>query len=133
MMKEPIETRSPLGDEFDRTIRSLTGLPDVLHTKASTVRALTPVLNLSQTFIIQTYRQRDKGDTVFIEYIGAEGGFRLALPPVVADTIARQRDALTDKSRGKAAKQVAADRKALGIVPGFLKNPNRGGRAGKKK
>jgi hypothetical protein len=124
MMKEPIETRSPLGDEFDRTIRSLTGLPDVLHTKASTVRALTPVLNLSQTFIIQTYRQRDKGDTVFIEYIGAEGSFRLALPPVVADTISRQRDALTDKSRSKAAKQVAADRKALGIVPAFL-NPNR--------
>lgn len=124
MMKEPIETRSALGDDFDRTIRSLTGLPDVLHTKASTVRALTPVLNLSQTFIIQTYRQRETGDTVFIEYIGAEGSFRLALPPVVADTIARQRDALTDKSRSKAAKQVAADRKAQGIVPAFL-NPSR--------
>ena len=58
----------------------------MLHTKASTARVLTPVLNLSQTFIIQTYRQRETGDTIFIEYIGAEGSFRLALPPVVADT-----------------------------------------------
>jgi hypothetical protein len=39
-MNDSRETRGALGDEFDRSIRSLTGLPDVLHTKASTVRAL---------------------------------------------------------------------------------------------
>lgn len=113
------EERSALGDLFDRTIRALDGLPDVVKTKPSTVRALTPVLNLSQTFIVQTYRQRDQGDTVFVEYIGAEGSLRLALPSVVADTIARQRDILTDKSRSKAAKAAAADRKARGFVPTF--------------
>jgi hypothetical protein len=79
--------RSALGDLFDRTIRALDGLPDVVKTKPATVRALTPVLGLSQTFIVQTYRQKDQGDTVFVEYIGAEGSLRLALPPVVADTL----------------------------------------------
>ena len=111
--------RSALGDVFDRTIRSLSGLPDVISTKATTVRSLSSVLELSQTFIVQTYRQRDEGDTIFIEYIGAEGSFRLALPSVVSDVIARQRDALSGKSRSKAAKAKAMDRKARGIEPGF--------------
>lgn len=118
------DNRKALGDEFDRAIRALDGLPDVIRTKASTVRAITPLLSLSQTFIIQTFRQREKGDTIFIEYIGAEGSFRLALPAVVADTIARQRDALTGKSRSKAARQTAADRKAAGVTP-FTKKASR--------
>ena len=96
------EERSALGDLFDRTIRALDGLPDVVKTKPSTVRALTPVLALSQTFIVQTYRQRDQGASIFVD-----------------DTIARQRDVLTDKSRRKGAKAAAADRKARGIVPSF--------------
>lgn len=115
------DTRSKLGDVFDRTIRSLSGLPDIVQTNPSTVRALTPILDLAQTFIIQTFRHRERGDTIFVEFIGAEGSFRLALPPVVADAIARQRDAVTDKSRSKAARAVAADRKARGIEPAFLK------------
>src|SRR4029077_10848051 len=109
--------RKALGDVFDRTIRSMNGLPDVITTKATTVRSLSSVLELSQTFIVQTYRQKDEGDTIFIEYIGFEGSLRLALPPVVSDVIARQRDALTDKSRSKAAKANAMDRKARGIQP----------------
>jgi hypothetical protein len=114
--------RKVLGDIFDRTIRSMNGLPNVISTKATTVRSLSSVLELSQTFIVQTYRQRDEGDTIFIEYIGVEGSLRLALPPVVSDVIARQRDALSDKSRSKAAKANALDRKARGIEPGFKKN-----------
>lgn len=51
--------RKVLGDIFDRTIRSLNGLPDVISTKATTVRSLLSVLELSQTFIVQTYRQCD--------------------------------------------------------------------------
>ena len=46
--------RTALGDIFDRTIRSMNGLPDVLNTKATTVRSLSSVLELSQTFIVQT-------------------------------------------------------------------------------
>jgi len=37
------------------------------------------------------------------------------------DVIARQRDALSGKSRSKAAKANAMDRKARGIEPGFKK------------
>lgn len=115
------DERKVLGDIFDKTIRSLDGLPDVIKTNASTVRATTRVLELTQTFIVQTYRQKDEGDTILIEFIGADGSLRLALPPVVADTIARQRDALTTKSRQKAARAAAADRKARGIAPNFRK------------
>jgi len=113
--------RRALGDVFDRTIRSLNGLPDVITTKATTVRSLSSVLELSQTFIVQTYRQKEEGDTIFLEYIGVEGSLRLALPSVVSDVIARQRDALSGKSRSKAAKANAMDRKARGIEPGFKK------------
>jgi hypothetical protein len=113
--------RKALGDVFDRTIRSLNGLPDVINTKATTVRSLSSVLELSQTFIVQTYRQRDEGDTIFVEFIGAEGSLRLALPPAVSEVIARQRDAITGKARSKAAKANAMDRKARGIEPGFKK------------
>ena len=115
------DERKVLGDVFDKTIRSLDGLPDVLKTHATTVRAPTRVLELTQTFIVQTYRQRDEGDTILVEFIGVEGSLRLALPPVVAATIARQRDALTTKARQKAARAAAAERKARGIVPNFRK------------
>lgn len=111
--------RSVLGDVFDKTIRSMDGLPDVIKTKAATVRASSKMFELTQTFIVQTYRQKDQGDTIFVEYIGAEGSFRVALPPVVADCIARQYDALTGKNRSKGAKAAAQERKAQGIVPHF--------------
>ena len=113
--------RKALGDIFDRTIWSMSGLPDVITTKATTVRSLSSVLELSQTFIVQTYRQRDEGDTIFIEYIGAEGSLRLALPSAVSEVIARQREALTGKSRSNAAVATAMERKARGIEPGFKK------------
>jgi hypothetical protein len=113
--------RSVLGDVFDRTVRALDGMPEVTKTKATTVRSLTPVLELSQTFIVQTYRRKDHGDTVLVEYIGKDGSIRLALPPEVTEVIARQRDALISKVRSAQAKAAAADRKARGIAPGFMK------------
>ncbi len=111
--------RSALGDAFDRTIRNLEGLPDVVKTKPTTIRALSNVLNLAQTFIVQTYRHAERGDTIFIEYVGNDGSFRVPLPPEVADTISRQRDALTTKNRRKGAQQAVETRRAKGIVPNF--------------
>jgi hypothetical protein len=118
--------RTGLPDTFDRLIGALHGLPDVVSCKPSTVRALTPILGLAQTFIIQTYRQREVGDTIFLECVSGEGSFRLALPPQVSDAIARQRDSLTGKSRSKAAKALAAERKERGEVPGFLRKRKSG-------
>jgi hypothetical protein len=118
--------RAVLGEVFDRILRSLHGLPDVATTKATTVRSVTPVLELSQTFIVQTYRHRERGDHIFVEYVGAEGSVRLALPPVVADVIARQRNALTKKNQRRAGKAEAARRKAAGIQPGFMRGRGNG-------
>jgi hypothetical protein len=119
--------RQILGKIFDTIVRSLHGIPDVTSTKASTLRTVTPILELAQTWIVQTYRHRERGDTILIEYIGAEGSIRLALPADVANCIARQRDALTAKSRSRAARAEPRRPKAAGIQPGFLK-----GKKGKK-
>jgi hypothetical protein len=102
--------RQILGKIFDTIVRSLHGIPDVTSTKASTLRTVTPILELAQTWIVQTYRHRERGDTILIEYIGAEGSIRLALPADVANCIARQRDALTAKSRSRAAREEGQER-----------------------
>ena len=110
--------------------RSLDGLPDTIFVKPTTVVTLTPLLSLAQTWIVQTYRRSERnevgtivksGDVIFIQFIDAEGGKRFVIPPDVADAIARQRDALGTKNRKKAARAVAADRKARGVKPNFTK------------
>ena len=107
-------------DTYDRQIGALKGLPDVIEVKPSTVRVTIPLLGLSQTFIVQTIRQRDVGDHVFLETVSRDGAVRIVLPPQVAEVIARQRDALTAKSRSKAAKALAQERKERGELPAFL-------------
>jgi hypothetical protein len=113
--------RGALGDAFDRTMRALNGIPDVTMTKPTTTQTISPILEQAQTFIVQTARHREQGDTIFVQYIGKDGSFRVALPPAVADVIARQRDAVTTKNRRAGARAAAADRKARGIVPGFMR------------
>jgi hypothetical protein len=108
-------------DTYDRQIGALKGLPDVIEVKPSTVRVSIPLLGLSQTFIVQTIRQRGVGDHVFLETVSRDGAIRIVLPPQVADAIARQRETLTAKSRSKAAKTLAQERKARGELPAFLK------------
>lgn len=109
-------------DKFDRLFGALTDLPDVTTCKPSTVVAHTPIIGATQTFIVQTVRQREIGDTIFLQYLDDEGSVRIAIPPAVADAIARQRVALTSKSRRRAAKEQAQQRKARGEVPGFLRS-----------
>ena len=107
--------------EFDRILASLDGLPDVTHTQPSTVRSVS-FIGTSQTFIICTYRMRDRGDTVFLESISSEGSLRLVIPPPVVDAIVRQRDSLTTKVRRKVGKASAEARKLRGELPGFMKH-----------
>jgi hypothetical protein len=116
-------------DKFDRALGSVIKTP-ATHTKPSTVVVETPLLG-AQTFIVQTYRQTDRDDeksrsrdTIFLQYVDGELSYRLVIPPEVADTIARQRDALTAKNRKKAAKSRALADKAAGKVPAFLKVKN---------
>jgi hypothetical protein len=120
-------------DAFDRLLGAYDGLPNVIRTKAATVRTM-PLLGVggAQLYIVQTVRQKserdDDGktvsparDTIFLEYVSGERAIRLVLPAEVADTIARQRDALTAKTRTSGARKAAATRKARGIRPAFLK------------
>lgn len=113
------ERSDAMPDPFDRLLGSLHGLPDVSSTKATTIRTVTPLVGTSQAWIIQTYRQTESGDTVFLETMQRGQVVRLAIPPAVADTIARQRDALTTKARRRAARAAAQTRKERGIVPAF--------------
>lgn len=108
---------NPLGDEYDRVARALRGLPDVVNTKPSTVTVLSPVLELAQTWIIETVRQTEKGDTIFLQYLGSSGSVRIVVPPAVADLIARQRDALATKNRRKGARKAYENRVAAGEDP----------------
>lgn len=112
-------TPSPdLPDAFDRQLAALHDLPDVTRTKATTVTVVPPLgVGGTQTFICQTYRQAERGDTIFITVVSNQGAVRVVIPPKVANTIARQRDALTTKVRSKVATATAKERKAQGIVP----------------
>ena len=118
-------------DTYDRLIGALKGLPDVVEVKPTTLRSVQPLLGISQTFIVQTIRQRDVGDHIFLETVSRDGAVRIALPPDVANAIARQRDALTTKNRKKSAKRVASERKERGEAPAFMKNRGSGKRSKK--
>jgi hypothetical protein len=127
-MEETMSAAMP--DAFDRLLGQLHGLPDVTNTKPSTLRTLTPLLGTSQMYIVQTYRQqvgKEDGettrarDTIFLECVSKDGSVRLAIPPPVADAIARQRESLTGKVRSKTGKRIAEERKARGEVPGFMR------------
>ena len=115
------------GDAYDGAMRSVHGIPGVISTKPATVRHVHALLGTAESFMVQTYRKehgedgKGGGDTVFIEYHGAAGLIRLALPPQVADTIARQRAALTSKRRRIGAEKAVATRKERGIEPAFLR------------
>jgi hypothetical protein len=115
-------------DKFDLVMGNLKGLPDVTASKESTINTVLPMIGAAQTFVVQTLRQREVGDTLFVVYVDGERSVRLVLPPKVTEAIARQREALTSKVRKKVGKDQAAARKARGELPGFLKGKK--GKAG---
>jgi hypothetical protein len=124
-------------DKFDKVMGTLTSLPDVTHTKPSTVVSTTPLIGATQTFIIQTFRQIDRDgddsksrDTLFMQYVDDTGSQRIVIPHGVIDAIVRQRDSLTTKVRKKIGKANAAARKARGELPGFMKPKIANTRAG---
>lgn len=125
-MQQDISRSPDMPDAYDRQLAALHDLPDVVRTKTATVRVVPPLgVGGSQVFIVQTYRQRERGDSIFLETVSQAGTVRLVIPPAVADTIARQRDTLTSKTRSRAAKQTAQDRLAQGLAPAFLKTARR--------
>lgn len=114
--------KSAMPEYYDRQLGALHGLPDVVKTKPATIRTVPPLgIGGTQVFIVQTYRQREQGDTIFLEMVSSDGAVRLVIPPAVSNVIARQRDALTSKTRSRAAKASADERTAQGIKPAFAR------------
>lgn len=105
---------------FDRMIGQLKDLPDTTETRPTTLREVEPLIGAALTTIVQTVRQREKGDYVFIEQVSATGTIRIVLTPSVSGTIARQRDQLTARNRSKASRATAQARKDAGLAPAFM-------------
>lgn len=107
---------------FDRQYSTLDGLPDVVKTRPTTIRVVPHNLGIgTHTYIVSAARQREKGDTIFLEVASESGITRIVIPPAVADTIARHREQLNGKSRSRAGKRIAEDLKRQGIKPGFMR------------
>lgn len=110
--------------KYDRRRAGLQG--HALFTRPSTVKVsdVTGVTGRAETFVVDTAREPEQGDYIFIECVDESAHVtRLCLPPKVADAIAGQRDSLTARRRSAAAQRLAAERKAAGIKPGFMTNP----------
>jgi hypothetical protein len=105
--------------KYDRVRGGLEGV--ALFTKPSTVKNVQIITGKTETFVVETSRHEELGDTIFIECMDDLGVTRLALPPRVAAAIASQRDSLTTRRRSRAAKALAQARKDRGELPGFMK------------
>lgn len=121
---------------YDRTRGELEGV--AVFTKPTTIKSVEAFTGKAVTFIVETARQavtegnNQQGDTIFVESMSEAGLVRMALPPKVANAIARQRDALSARARSKAAKLLAKERKERGELPGFMRNPDWKTRRAKK-
>lgn len=107
-------------DAYDRAYGQAQGFP---HTRPSTIRAA-GLLGVGgvRSYIVETFRVPEIGDTVFVEISGPEGLQRVHLPPSVTSAIARQRDSLSTQARKRGARTRAQADKAAGIVPGFMRS-----------
>jgi hypothetical protein len=123
MKKEDSDTSGLMPDYFDRLLGQLDGLPDMVRSNQVALRDI-PLFGIggSQTFIIQTCRQREQGDYVFLEHVSTNGTIRIVLPPKVVNVILRQHDQLTSKTRSKLSKAAMARRMAEGYVPTFARS-----------
>lgn len=107
---------------YDRQLANLNDVPDVTKVKPYTVRVVPPLgIGGALLFVVQTLKHRERGDYVFLEIVEGAGATRVVLTPEVTAAIARQRDALSKRARSKAARQVAEDRRARGLKPGFTR------------
>lgn len=107
-------------DAYDRAYGQMQGFA---HTRPATI-IQSQVMGIGgvRSYMVETFRVPEMGDTVFVQITGPEGLQRVHLPPSVTNAIARQRDALSTQSRVKAGRARAAADKAAGKVPGFLRH-----------
>jgi hypothetical protein len=106
-------------DSFNRNFDALVGHPGGAHTQPAVVKD-TDFYGNSTDYIVQTVKW-EGGETVFLTIVGVEGHQRIILPPKVLAVVARQKDSVQTQVRRRHGKRLAAERKAAGIAPAFLK------------
>lgn len=111
---------------FDRRLGQLIGLNDCVASGEAVIREV-PTLGVggTETFIVQTVRQLEAGDHVFIEKVSDEGTVRLVLPPRVVAAIVRQREGNITRTRRRNGRAAMEQRMAEGYTPTFGKKGNR--------
>jgi len=126
------ETRSQLlpTDEYSLELRKLRNDPGALSSQ-STIDSQDIYGNAS-TWIVETYRDEEGRERVFVQLNNAQGGQRWVLPPEVTAALARHRDQLSAKGKRRQGHRLIALRKGRGDVlgnPEALKKARKGRRA----
>jgi hypothetical protein len=103
-------------DAYSRELERLRNNPAAVETRRSSIE-VKDLLGNTETWITLTIRT-DRGETVFLQRIGAEGGSRFFLPPAVTATIAGQRDQLTARNRRRGARKAVETKREAGIPIG---------------
>jgi hypothetical protein len=103
-------------DLFSRTQRQLRDNPGALSS-ASTINA-TDFYGNTETWVVETFRQEDGRELVFIQRNSSTGGERWVLPVEVTAALARHRDQLAARVRRRAGHRLVAQRKERGDVLG---------------
>lgn len=113
---------------YDAAMAKLDGAQGVTKSKESTVRTM-PLWGIeggSEMWVVQTVRQADVGEFIFVDHITDAGSERLVLPPEISAVLYRQRDAVSAKHRSAVSRATMQQRMAEGFVP---KPPRRRRRA----
>ncbi len=57
----------------------------ILCAQKHALRVVVPPLGVggTQLYVVQTYRQKEQGDTIFLEHVSETGTVRLVIPPQV--------------------------------------------------
>lgn len=110
-------------DPFDKLLSSMMGLPNGAHTAPTVIQHI-DFYGHTTSYMIQTVRT-DESVTAFVTQVDAAGSKRYILPLSVLAVINRQRDSITTQLRRRHGRRIAEERKAQGIVPGFMKSKRR--------
>ena len=114
-MNEKNPSQDNTVSKYDRVRGGLEGV--AMFTKPSTVRSVQILTGKTETYVVETARHEELGDTIFVECMDENGVTRLALPPKVANSIARQRESLTKRWRSRSAKTEMKRRQMEGMIP----------------
>jgi len=121
-MAKPTDEKTPEmtlpRDEFSEAVRRFTRNPGAVR-RESTIHLDDAYGNLA-TWVLTTFRENGR-ETVLVQRLGLAEPVRLVMPPEVTTALARHRDGAITANRRRVARTSAANRKAQGIQPAFLK------------